>query len=83
MEDDMRVHANKTAEMKRACDVLALALGWDGVESHCRACNKQVWSFRDQLSEEEYIISGLCQRCQDSIFSQEDEIDWGLTSLPD
>ena len=29
--------------------------------------------FRDQLSRKEYKISGLCQKCQDQVFSSEDE----------
>lgn len=29
--------------------------------------------FRDQLSRKEYKISGLCQKCQDQVFSSEDD----------
>lgn len=28
--------------------------------------------FRDEVSEREYRISGLCQRCQDKIFNEAD-----------
>ena len=31
-------------------------------------CGKPITEFRDQLSEQEYRISGLCQKCQDQIF---------------
>lgn len=31
-------------------------------------CGKPITPFRDQVSENEYLISGLCQSCQDDIF---------------
>lgn len=31
-------------------------------------CGQPVGPFRDELSAREYQISGLCQKCQDSIF---------------
>jgi len=31
-------------------------------------CGKMVGKFKDRLSEKEYSISGLCQRCQDKVF---------------
>ena len=31
-------------------------------------CGKAAISFRDDISRREYHISGLCQRCQDSMF---------------
>ena len=34
----------------------------------CPTCNKPVGKFTDILSEKEYSISGMCQKCQDSIF---------------
>ena len=36
----------------------------------CPFCEKPVEEsvFRNEISEEEYQISGLCQACQDSIF---------------
>jgi hypothetical protein len=36
--------------------------------------------FRDELSEREYGISGLCQTCQDGIFGVEDEPEVGQGS---
>ena len=36
----------------------------------CMTCNvEQVPPFRDALSVKEYTISGMCQQCQDSVFS--------------
>ncbi len=34
----------------------------------CVMCGKPADKFRDELSEKEYLISRLCQACQDSIF---------------
>lgn len=31
------------------------------------------WAFRDDLSRREYRISGLCQECQDSVFTEPEE----------
>lgn len=33
-------------------------------------CGEKVTGFRDRLSEREYGISGLCQKCQDRIFGE-------------
>lgn len=46
--------------------------GVDRVQSirndECAWCSKPASSFRDQASEKEYTISGLCQWCQDQVF---------------
>ena len=38
----------------------------------CVSCNRDIRDFRDDfrddLSRREYVISGLCQRCQDEVF---------------
>jgi hypothetical protein len=34
----------------------------------CVWCKKDASQFRDELSKREYAISGLCQKCQDSVF---------------
>jgi len=34
----------------------------------CVTCGKKVEGFKDQLSQKEYGISGVCQDCQDSVF---------------
>lgn len=31
-------------------------------------CGNKIISFKNEVSEKEYRISGLCQNCQDSIF---------------
>ena len=37
-------------------------------EDRCMCCNGPAEDFRDALSAKEYSISGLCQKCQDSIW---------------
>lgn len=39
----------------------------------CVICNGKVEGFRDELSEKEFLISGMCQLCQDKIFNVEEE----------
>ena len=36
----------------------------------CMTCNNERIdeNFRDELSEKEYSISGMCQECQDNVF---------------
>ena len=34
----------------------------------CVFCKDPDLNFRDQLSEKEYTISGICQKCQDDVF---------------
>ena len=42
----------------------------DSVSSQvCVSCGGPAVAFRDELSKEEYFISGFCQECQDSIFN--------------
>jgi hypothetical protein len=35
----------------------------------CTMCRSSAVEFRDALSETEYRISGLCQVCQDKVFT--------------
>ena len=37
---------------------------------HCTTCDGEAVSFRDEQSEREYMISGMCQSCQDDIFGK-------------
>jgi hypothetical protein len=52
---------------------LAKSMGWDGSPEKCRMCNSPKGEFRDELSKKEWGISGMCQKCQDSVFGTEDE----------
>jgi hypothetical protein len=44
-------------------------------EKRCPLCKKEVRveDFKDSLSQKEFIISGLCQSCQDGYFEEEEE----------
>jgi uncharacterized CHY-type Zn-finger protein len=41
------------------------------VNRSCVTCGKRADIFRDSLSVKEYHISGMCQKCQDEIFSED------------
>lgn len=40
-------------------------------EGKCPFCHAEIREedFRDELSKQEYSVSGLCMKCQDDIFS--------------
>ena len=38
----------------------------------CACCGGAAYYFDGKLSEKEYTISGMCQCCQDVVFSNED-----------
>lgn len=45
------------------------------VATTCKICGKWIHparDFKDCLSKEEFLISGMCQECQDEIFKEED-----------
>lgn len=37
-------------------------------EKKCPICKNSITGFKDDLSKKEYLISGMCQKCQDSVF---------------
>lgn len=39
----------------------------------CTTCNENAKEFRDTLSRKEHAISGMCQKCQDSLFNTKEE----------
>ena len=40
----------------------------EGLCATCKATDIEISSFTDDLSVKEYQISGMCQKCQDSVF---------------
>ena len=40
--------------------------------TECVFCGAEILEFRDKLSAKEYTISGLCQKCQDDTFGEEE-----------
>ena len=45
----------------------------DIVENKCPMCHSDIKEsdFKDELSKKEYSISGMCQKCQDEVFTEE------------
>jgi len=39
----------------------------------CVSCGGPASEFRDAISEKEYKISKMCQKCQDSVFNAPEE----------
>lgn len=45
----------------------------EALDTHtCISCNKPAIEFRDEKSAVEWRITGLCQKCQDDFFLEED-----------
>lgn len=42
----------------------------DKCAPHPMGCGGDATEFRDEKSRKEYSISGLCQKCQDSVFGE-------------
>jgi len=64
---------SKSPEMEKCTNDLAKRLfGRSRTESLnaglCVTCGASAWPFRDEVSQLEYHISGMCQACQDSVF---------------
>lgn len=69
----------KPTEKSAGIDTFLKTFGLDrktAIESEtCVLCGAMVnpeTSFKDELSLKEYRISGMCQKCQDEIFNDED-----------
>ena len=65
--------SEKSPEMEKAINEMSQSLfgrsRTESIESGiCVDCGQPAKDFRDKLSEKEYTISGLCQKCQDSVF---------------
>jgi len=67
---------NKTPEMKDAIESVFPGTMKALEECKCPICKKSIdvnRDFRDTLSQREYLISGMCQNCQDSIWGSNGE----------
>lgn len=61
---------SKTSEMRAAIEGMFPGTA-EAINSHkCPLCKMPIGEFRDALSRKEYSISGMCQRCQDSVFGE-------------
>ena len=66
---------NKSPQMQNLLNVMAMDLfgrtRTKSIEGNmCVTCGNSVGGFRDELSVKEYTISGMCQKCQDSVFGE-------------
>ena len=67
----------KTERIKRLLDNMTSQKPFQGKRSEiilaslCVFCTNPNLNFRDQLSQREYKISGMCQACQDNYFNEE------------
>ncbi len=66
---NMTKNPNKMAMLEKVAPVEA-ARATLGL---CPFCEGQITGFRDVLSEREFHISGLCQKCQDETFGGPEE----------
>ena len=68
----------KTLQMEKELDAITEKL-FDRSRSlsmfnfECPTCGGPVGKFKDELSEREYRISGMCQKCQDEVFTEPSE----------
>ena len=60
---------NKTPQMRAFIEASFPGTTKAIKEGKCPLCKQSVGHFKDQLSEKEYLISGMCQACQDKVFS--------------
>lgn len=42
-------------------------------QDRCVSCGGPATEFTDELSKREFSISGLCQSCQDAVFTMDEE----------
>jgi hypothetical protein len=61
---------NKTPEMQNEIERMFPGTKAAIEANKCPSCKKPIGEFRDNLSKKEYLISGLCQECQDSIWGK-------------
>ena len=56
---------------ERPGDAFAHAMfGRDRHGSVCVTCGGEIGEFRNEVSQREFKISGMCQKCQDSTFGE-------------
>lgn len=67
--------SNKTPGMQDAIESLFPGTRKLIEEHRCPMCKKSIdmQGFKDKLSYKEFMISGMCQVCQDSIWGEKDD----------
>lgn len=67
-------YEDKGVDVKSIMNKLSVGMSGKTVEQNfadktCPTCGGDATYFKDELSEREYLISGLCQKCQDAVFN--------------
>lgn len=65
--------SNKNYDLADVLEIMAgrtTAINNDMCVRRPFGCGEPIGEFRDEESETEYTISGLCQTCQDSVFGR-------------
>lgn len=68
---DEKPMMNKSQEIKNFLEGIFPGTKEAIETKHCPSCRKPIGEFRNEVSKKEYLISGLCQKCQDSVFGTE------------
>ena len=64
--------SKKSEQMENFIDGILGTSRRESITSNvCTFCKKPATSFRNAISEKEYSISGLCQKCQDDTFGED------------
>jgi hypothetical protein len=63
---------NKSYAIKQLIEEVFPGTAKNIAEKLCPVCKEEIHTFRDALSEKEYQISGMCQKCQDNIWPSGD-----------
>ena len=58
----------RSETMQKSIDRLTENMFGKTEKGHCVFCKEKINGFRNELSLEEFYISGICQKCQDEIF---------------
>jgi len=64
---------HKTSAMRNAIEHIFFPR--ESVEKEsCSVCKQPVTEFKNAVSSREYEISGMCQKCQDLVFSDREDV---------
>jgi len=64
---------HKTSPMKKAIEHIFFS-NKPILEDNCTVCNQRLTDFKNLISKQEYEISGMCQKCQDLVFSDREDV---------
>jgi len=87
----MTTPSKKSNEMNAFLEQFSKAM-FEGVgrassiaQNNCVTCKGDASSFKDELSEKEFTISGMCQTCQDEVFTepQDEDLSFFWDETPD